>query len=59
MRMTSRCSGHSVEMVNREPDMDTRRDFLKVAGAATGIVFCSCGLRDAAWVSRAADNACQ
>src|SRR5262249_23672595 len=36
-------------MVNREPDMNTRRDFLKGAGAATGIVFCSCGLRDAAW----------
>jgi predicted TIM-barrel fold metal-dependent hydrolase len=35
-------------MVNREPEMNTRRDFLKVAGAATGIVFCGCGLRDAA-----------
>src|SRR5262247_3939895 len=46
--MTSRCSGRSVEMVNREPDMNTRRDFLKGAGAATGIVFCSCELRDAA-----------
>src|SRR5258708_2669208 len=32
--MTSCCSGRSVEMVNREPDMNTRRDFLKVAGAA-------------------------
>src|SRR5262249_32273715 len=31
-----------------EPDMNTRRDFLKGAGAAAGIVFCSCGLRDAA-----------
>jgi aminocarboxymuconate-semialdehyde decarboxylase len=39
-------------MVNREPDMNTRRDFLKVAGAATGIVFCSCGLRDAAWAQQ-------
>src|SRR5215470_4409687 len=29
--------------------MNTRRDFLKGAGAATGIVFCSCGPRDAAW----------
>src|SRR5262245_24015997 len=48
LRMTSRCWGRSVEMVNREPDMSTRRDFLKGAGAATGIVFCSCGLRDAA-----------
>src|SRR5262245_7597904 len=48
LRMTSRCWGRSVEMVNREPDMNTRRDFLKGAGAATGIVFCSCGLRDAA-----------
>ena len=28
--------------------MNTRRDFLKGAGAATGIVFCSCGRRDAA-----------
>src|SRR5262245_61919166 len=46
--MTSRCWGRSVEMVNRERDMNTRRDFLKGAGAATGIVFCSCGLRDAA-----------
>jgi len=46
-------------MVNREPDMNTRRDFLKGAGAATGIVFCSCGLRDAAWLSRAAANACR
>ena len=35
-------------MVNWEPDMNTRRDFLKGAGAATGIVFCSCGLLDAA-----------
>src|SRR5216683_479862 len=50
--MTSCCSGRSVEMVNREPDMNTRRDFLKVAGAATGIVFCSCGLRDAAWAQQ-------
>jgi predicted TIM-barrel fold metal-dependent hydrolase len=40
-------------MVNREPDMNTRRDFLKVAGAATGIVFCGCGLRDAAWAQQA------
>jgi predicted TIM-barrel fold metal-dependent hydrolase len=48
LRMTSRCWGRSVEMVNREPDMNTRRDFLKGAGAATGIAFCSCGLRDAA-----------
>src|SRR5262245_47671717 len=48
LRMTSRCWGRSVELVNREPDMNTRRDFLKGAGAATGIVFCSCGLRDAA-----------
>src|SRR5438034_4916099 len=50
--MTSRCSGRSVEMLNREPDMNTRRDFLKGAGAATGIVFCSCGLRDAAWAQQ-------
>ena len=50
--MTSRCSGRSVEMVNREPDMNTRRDFLKGAGATTGIVFCSCGLRDAAWAQQ-------
>ena len=50
--MTSCCSGRSVEMVNREPDMNTRRDFLKGAGAATGIVFCSCGLRDAAWAQQ-------
>jgi aminocarboxymuconate-semialdehyde decarboxylase len=28
--------------------MTTRRNFLKGAGAATGIVFCSCGLLDAA-----------
>src|SRR5262249_4124204 len=42
------CWGRSVEIVNREPDMNTRRDFLKRAGAATGIVFCSCGLLDAA-----------
>jgi predicted TIM-barrel fold metal-dependent hydrolase len=28
--------------------MTTRRDFLKRAGAATGIVFCSCGMLDAA-----------
>ena len=35
-------------MVNGESDMSTRRDFLKGAGAATGIVFCSCGLRDTA-----------
>src|SRR5262249_38155327 len=52
LRMTSRCSGRSVEMVNREPDMNTRRDFLKGAGATTGIVFCSCGLRDAAWAQQ-------
>jgi len=39
-------------MVNREPDMNTRRDFLKGAGAATGIVFCSCGLRDTAWAQQ-------
>jgi aminocarboxymuconate-semialdehyde decarboxylase len=39
-------------MLNREPDMNTRRDFLKGAGAATGIVFCSCGLRDAAWAQQ-------
>jgi predicted TIM-barrel fold metal-dependent hydrolase len=39
-------------MVNREPDMNTRRDFLKGAGATTGIVFCSCGLRDAAWAQQ-------
>ena len=32
--------------------MNTRRDFLKGAGAATGIVFCSCGLRDAAWAQQ-------
>src|SRR6516164_32606 len=51
-QMTSRCSGRSVEMVNREPDMNTRRDFLKGAGATTGIVFCSCGLRDAAWAQQ-------
>src|SRR4029453_9012314 len=50
--MTSRCSGRSVEMLNREPDMNTRRDFLKGAGAATGIAFCSCGLRDAAWAQQ-------
>src|SRR5215472_19169539 len=50
--MTSHCWGRSVEMVNREPDMNTRRDFLKGAGAATGIVFCSCGLRDAAWAQQ-------
>src|SRR5262245_65912976 len=46
--MTCRRWGRSVEMVNQEPDMNTRRDFLKGAGAATGIVFCSCGLRGAA-----------
>ena len=50
--MTSRCWGRSVEMVNRERDMNTRRDFLKGAGAATGIVFCSCGLLDAASAGR-------
>jgi aminocarboxymuconate-semialdehyde decarboxylase len=31
-----------------ETHMSTRRDFLKRAGAATGMVFCSCGLLDAA-----------
>src|SRR5262245_65850227 len=48
LRMASRCWGRSVEMVNQDPDMNTRRDFLKGAGAATGIVFCSCGLPDSA-----------
>ena len=52
LRMTSCCSGRSIEMLNREPDMNTRRDFLKGAGAATGIVFCSCGLQDAAWAQQ-------
>ena len=28
--------------------MRTRRDFLKAAGNAAGIVFCSCGMRSAA-----------
>jgi aminocarboxymuconate-semialdehyde decarboxylase len=28
--------------------MNTRRDFLRSVGAATGVVFCSCGLKDAA-----------
>src|SRR5437016_14582332 len=36
-------------MHGRRPGMTTRRDFLKSAGgAAAGIVFCSCGLLDAA-----------
>src|SRR5215470_7868465 len=52
LRMTSCCSGRSIEMLNREPDMNTRRDFLKGAGAETGIVFCSCGLQDAAWAQQ-------
>jgi predicted TIM-barrel fold metal-dependent hydrolase len=33
--------------------MDTRRDFLKGAGAASGIVFCGCALRDAAHAQQA------
>jgi predicted TIM-barrel fold metal-dependent hydrolase len=33
--------------------MDTRRDFLKRAGAASGIVFCGCALRDAAHAQQA------
>src|SRR5712691_6893799 len=33
--------------MNREADMNTRRDFLK-RGTAAGIVFCSCGMLDAA-----------
>src|SRR5262245_45805602 len=48
LRMASRRWGRSVEMVNRERDMNTRRDYLKGAGAATGVIFCSCGLLDAA-----------
>src|SRR5262249_51930727 len=33
--------------------MTTRRDFLKRAGAAAGIVFCSCGMLDAARAQQA------
>src|SRR6266571_1464329 len=33
--------------MNREADMNTRRDFLK-RGTAAGIVFCGCGMMDAA-----------
>jgi predicted TIM-barrel fold metal-dependent hydrolase len=33
--------------------MNTRRDFLKRAGAASGIVFCGCALRDAAHAQQA------
>lgn len=46
-------------MVNREPDMNTRRDFLKAAGAATGTfsAVVGCGMRRG--LSRAADNTCQ
>src|SRR5947209_2868956 len=33
--------------------MNTRRDFLKRAGAATGIVFCGCIIRDAAHAQQA------
>jgi predicted TIM-barrel fold metal-dependent hydrolase len=36
--------------------MDTRRDFLKRAGAASGIVFCGCALRDAAHAQQAGDQ---
>jgi predicted TIM-barrel fold metal-dependent hydrolase len=32
--------------------MDTRRGFLKRAGAATGIVFCDCMMRDAAYAQQ-------
>ena len=33
--------------------MTTRRNFLKGAGAATGVIFCSCGMLDAAWAQQA------
>src|SRR5215469_5088598 len=46
------CRRGSVVEGPRESDMSTRRDFLKGAGAATGIVFCSCGLRDTAWAQQ-------
>src|SRR5262249_60509745 len=52
LRMTSRCSGCSVKMVNCETDMNTRRDFLMGVGAAKGIVFCCCGMGYGAWTKQ-------
>ncbi len=41
--------------------MTSRRDFLKTAAAAAGVVFCSCALLDAARAQQpaAADRACR
>src|SRR5262245_9511782 len=43
---------HAAALRNPSPredtGMTTRRDFLKLAGGAAGIVFCGCTLRDAA-----------
>ena len=39
--------------------MTTRRNFLKGAGATTGIAFCSCGMLDAARAQQPAARACR